>query len=61
MEKIVKCKMCGKEFKTVKPNKKYCSFVCKEAAITKRRLAWKNDNPNYYRDYFRKKRAEAQN
>lgn len=58
MEKTVKCSICGKEFITRKSNKKYCSFVCKEASITKKRIAWKMNNPDYYRDYFRKRRSE---
>ena len=58
LRKEVKCKICGKVFETEKPNKRYCSFVCKEAAITKKRIEWKVANPHYYRDYSRKRRAE---
>ncbi len=58
MEKEVKCGICGKVFVTDKPNKKYCSFVCRESAIKLKRLSWKTNNPEYYKNYFRQIRAK---
>lgn len=56
MVRTKKCIMCGKSFDTEWPNKKYCSLVCKDAAIRKKRLEWKADNPGYYTEYMRKRR-----
>lgn len=61
--KTVKCKICGKEFTTDKPNKKYCSFTCKEAGYKLRRLKWQDAHPDYIteyiRDYRKQKKAQA--
>ena len=56
MSKIVSCSICGKQFETVRPNKKYCSFICKEAGHRLRRMMWKSDNPDYYKAYMREYR-----
>lgn len=58
MAKLVICPICGKEFVTNKPNKKFCSFSCKEAGQTLRRLKWNDSNPKYMTEYMRKYRAE---
>lgn len=50
------CVICGKTFETEHKNKKYCSLVCKDASDRKKRLEWKIKNPDYYRDYMRKRR-----
>lgn len=54
--KTVICSICGKSFETSKPNKKYCGFTCKEAAIKIRRFAWEKENPDYIKNYMRKYR-----
>lgn len=56
--KVVTCPMCGREFLTEKPNKKYCNFTCKEASQKVRRMKWQADNPDYYRDYMQKYRKD---
>lgn len=53
MEKEVKCGICGKVFVTDKPNKKYCSFVCREAAVKLKRIRWNKKNPGYYKQYYK--------
>lgn len=64
MKKVV-CPICGAEFETARPNKKYCSFSCKEAGRQLRRMMWGAANPDYSKAYmqqYRKaKNAEAQN
>lgn len=58
MLRIKECIICGKPFETKRSNKKYCSLVCKDAAIKKKRLEWKMDNPNYYTEYMRERRKK---
>ncbi len=58
MAREVKCIICGKVFTTEHRNKKYCSLVCKDASIRKKRLEWKINNPDYYKEYFKKRREE---
>lgn len=57
MAKIVKCAICGREFETARPNKKYCSFNCKEAGAKVRRMKWEDQNPRYSMEYMKKYRA----
>lgn len=54
MEK--KCIICGRNFETNKPNKKYCSFTCKEAGRLLQRMKWEDANPQYNTEYMRKYR-----
>lgn len=52
------CPICMAEFETTKPNKKYCSFTCKEAGRLMLRAKWKAANPTYDRDYARMRAAQ---
>ena len=56
MARLKKCEICGAEFETNRPNKKYCSFTCKEAGQQIRRMKWKADNIGYNTEYMRKYR-----
>lgn len=56
MSKIVTCGICGRSFETNKPNKKYCSLSCREAAAKVRRLEWEDRNPGYNMKYQREYR-----
>ena len=47
MPKLIKCPICGREFETNRPNKKYCCFSCKEAGRRLKRLQWEDKNPGY--------------
>ena len=58
MAKVVTCPICGKQFATDKPNKKYCSFSCKEAGVNLRRVKWKDRNPQYNTEYMKRYRKE---
>jgi len=58
MAKVVICPICGRSFETSKPNKKYCSFTCKEAGNKLRRMVWRNTHPHYDAAYMKKYRAE---
>lgn len=57
MAKIVRCQICGKIFETSRPNKKYCSFSCKEAGRKLQRMKWAEENPHYNAEYMKKYRA----
>ena len=57
MAKNVTCPICGAQFETSRPNKKYCSFSCKEAGRKLRRMKWEHDNPHYNAEYMKKYRA----
>lgn len=59
MAKVVKCAICGNEFTTNKPNKKYCSFSCKEAGGKLRRIKWNVANPHYNAEYMQKYRKKG--
>lgn len=56
--KIKRCIICGATFDTNKPNKKYCSFTCKEAGAKLKRLTWEDKNPGYINAYMQKYRKE---
>ena len=58
MAKVVTCPICGAEFETSRPNKKYCSFTCKEAGAKLRRMKWEDKNPHYNTTYMQQYRAE---
>lgn len=55
--KNVICPMCGRQFETNKPNKKYCSFSCREAGRKLQRMKWDAQNPDYNAEYMRGYRA----
>ena len=64
MAKVIICPMCGLKFETSRPNKKYCSFSCKEAGAKLRRMKWDSQNPDYIKTYmqeYRKKNKGANN
>lgn len=57
MAKVITCPICGGKFKTSRPNKKYCSFSCKEAGRQLRRMEWEKENPHYNKNYMREYRT----
>jgi len=57
MAKVVTCPICGNTFETGRPNKKYCSFTCKEAGRQLRRMKWEAANPHYNAEYMKKYRT----
>lgn len=59
MAKVVICPICGTSFETSKPNKKYCSFSCKEAGGKLRRMKWEDQNPYYNTTYMKKYRKDV--
>jgi hypothetical protein len=64
MEKQIKCPICGKDFLTSKPRKKYCSFSCKEAGAKLARMKWEARNPDYVKNYvseYRKRTGQNGN
>lgn len=61
MAKVVICPICGAEFETCRPNKKYCSFSCKEAGRRLRRIKWEQMNPDYNKNYMKTYRESLKN
>ena len=59
MERLIKCVICGTEFKSSRPRRKYCSFSCKEAGAIIRRKVWENNNPDYIRKYMQEYRKNG--
>ena len=59
MPKKVTCPICGAEFETARPNKKYCSFNCKEAGRKLQRMKWDAANPHYNTEYMQKYRKRG--
>lgn len=57
MAKVVTCPICGAKIETIRPNKKYCSFSCKEAGRVLRRMEWEAAHPGYIKEYMRKYRT----
>ncbi len=56
--KTVKCPICGREFTTNRPNKKFCGYSCKEAGEKLWRMKWNDNNPEYQKLYQRKYREK---
>ena len=56
--KIIICPICGTQFETNRPNKKYCSFSCKEAGRQLRYMKWTEEHPHYSTEYMRKYREK---
>lgn len=54
--KTIRCAICGQTFETSRPNKRYCSFSCKEAGRQLQRMKWKEANPHYSREYMERYR-----
>lgn len=52
------CPICGAEFDTAKPNKRYCSISCREAGGLAKRIRWEANNASYHAEYMRRYRAE---
>lgn len=61
MLKKVVCPICGTEFETQKPNKKYCSLSCREASRVIKRKLWEAKNPDYFTTYIRQYRERKRN
>ena len=61
MAKKIKCYICGAEFETIRPNKKYCSFTCKEAGRKLQRMKWDAAHPNYNATYMQNYRTLQKN
>lgn len=61
MAKLKKCEICGAEFETNRPNKKFCSLSCREAGRLVARMKWEERNPGYITDYMQKYRKAAKN
>lgn len=62
MQKKIICPICGAQFETSRPNKKYCSFTCKAAGAKVKRIKWENENPDYIKNYmkqYRKNKGES--
>ena len=57
MAKVITCPMCGKQFETSRPNKKYCCFSCKDAGRRLQRMKWETKNPHYITTYMKKYRT----
>lgn len=53
-----KCKICGADFETEQPNRKYCGLSCREAGRIYSQLKRKDKNPAYFTEYMRKYRRE---
>ncbi len=53
MERKRRCPVCGTEFMTKKPNKKYCSFSCRDVGSRVSRMKWNDNNPDYITKYMR--------
>lgn len=60
MRKKVVCPICGTEFMTDRPNRKYCSLNCKEASIKLKQMRFLEENPTYFRDYMRERRRKEE-
>lgn len=59
--KKVCCLICGAVFETNKPNKKYCSLLCREAGRQLSQMKRKQRDPEYMTRYMRKYREKKRN
>jgi hypothetical protein len=51
----VKCRVCGKLFKTSAPKACYCSAACKVAGAAALRNKWNDEHKEYMREYYQSK------
>ncbi len=49
-----RCELCGNEYWTGNGKAKYCSDECKKLATKQRQKKWREEHPNYHKEYFRK-------
>ncbi|MBQ4467072.1 MAG: hypothetical protein II918_02520 [Firmicutes bacterium] len=56
MAREIECPICGRVFETTKPNKRYCSFICREAGRNLKRLQWEDSHPGYNAEYAKEYR-----
>lgn len=56
--KTVTCPICGKSFSTNRPNKKFCSFGCREAGKKLWQLEWEAKHRDYRAKYMKEYRAQ---
>ena len=57
MEKALICPICGRPFKTILPNKKYCGPACADVGRRQLRSIWETENPGYNATYMRNYRT----
>ena len=55
-----KCLICGKEYKAIEPNSKYCSLKCSNDARKINRKIWNKKHPKYITNYMREYRKVKQ-
>lgn len=55
----VKCRICGRTFKSNFAKNYYCSPQCKVTGYRKKRLAWEALNPDYAHNHYMQRRANA--
>lgn len=58
MHKTKNCPICGRDFETNRPNKRYCCYSCKEAGRILQRMKWQENNPDYSKNYMQKYRQK---
>ena len=58
MIRTVTCPICGTQFETNRPNKKYCSPTCKEEGRQQQLMKWAEEHPRYSTNYMRKYREK---
>lgn len=62
VKRPIECAVCGITYFTSASNSKYCSLECKEKARKIKAKEWKDNHPNFYKDYareYRRKKAES--
>lgn len=51
------CSICGKEFETISPRKKYCSVECKKVGAVQSTQRWRERHPERIQQYKQHKAA----
>ena len=59
MEHIKICAVCGKEFTTERPNKKYCGMFCQASGRKLKRIMWEDRHAHYMTEYMREYRNKG--
>lgn len=54
------CVICGSAFESTVARAKYCSDECKKKGRAQTAKAWREEHPNYHRDYFREHGEDIQ-
>ena len=49
-----RCELCGEDYWTGNGKAKYCSDACRKETTRQRQKKWREEHPDYHKEYFKK-------